>query len=627
MKNIVLMAMSTLPKKLDSCDYFAENSFEKPLVKACVSQLEPVTRLCLQNTQDAADLIILGTEATLENDSLQGTDAVSFFLDRIAQTENGQEFQVDTDGAITYDYQAYHLIGKHVTRRISAAVIKIDEDQLIIAIEKAVQLIRSIRAEDEISLWIAANGGLRESYSYISAIVSLLKYDGIEPSHILSTETETKKIIDFSTSFRLFDFVTGINEFKEFGSINTLKKYYKGHENDPVILAMGKISDGTSQSNANLFTKGLNELRDLFLHEEKHQDSFLLTDSPEFRIFKSNIIEDYSPLLESNDYYFLDIVERCSKKNQIQQALSFIESKMCLDYLRTGLLCFNKDDSITIGLIDQYLRENGKKAENVDHFVVDTEVIASKKLNPSSVFLKRSSIAEFIYNVQHGIAYTVPFANRNISFLFPDNGVKKHELLINNPPQRVKYKTSSFLSKDDPFAELAYFVFQMHRMLKMIRNILFHGNEAEQDELFSKINAYSQGEVINTCISIYIHACRALFHYLSNIPEEKKQMIMESLKPGHPHSNKRSSENSKKGVKVTENEMNFIGKKILITPTKLSNTCLNLIGTFSVEPSIVRRCLIKVDQMDPSAARDLINKKVSVKIISVSPDGFRCEIV
>lgn len=484
MKNIVLMAMSTLPKKLDSCDYFAEKSFEKPLVKACVSQLEPVTRLCLQNTQDAADLIILGTEATLENDSLQGTDAVSFFLDRIAQTENGQEFQVDTDGAVTHDYQAYHLIGEHVTRRISAAVIKIDEDQLIIAIEKAVQLIRSIRAEDEISLWIAANGGLRESYSYISAIVSLLKYDGIEPSHILSTETETKKIIDFSTSFRLFDFVTGINEFKEFGSINILKKYYKGHENDPVILAMGKISDGTSQSNANLFTKGLNELRDLFLHEEKHQDSFLLTDSPEFRIFKSNIIEDYSPLLESNDYYFLDIVERCSRKNQIQQALSFIESKMCFDYQRIGLLLI---DDFQIKLLRNCLLKENNINKDPVHYVADSALIKSKLLNPSQVFSNRNRIAKFIDGIENGINLPASFSDNQINGFFTNNGISRYHPKFKNTQQKITYRIGTCLSKDDPFAALAWFVFQMHHMLKRIRNFLFHGNEAEQDELFSTV--------------------------------------------------------------------------------------------------------------------------------------------
>ena len=614
MKNIVLMAMSTLPKKLDSCDYFAENSFEKPLIKACVSQLEPVTRLCLQNTQDAADLIILGTEATLENDSLQGTDAVSFFLDRIAQTENGQEFQVDTDGAVTHDYQAFHLIGEHVTRRISAAVIKIDEDQLIIAIEKAVQLIRSIRAEDEISLWIAANGGLRESYSYISAIVSLLKYDGIKPSHILSTETNAHTIIDFSASFQMFDFVSGINEFKQFGSITTLKEYYKGHEDDPVILAMEKIADGTSQSNANLFTKGLDELRDLFLHEENHQDSFLLTNSPEFRIFKSNIIEDYSPLLESNDYCYLDIVERCSKKNQTLQALAFIESRMYLDYLKTGLLIIDEDDANTIRNIKALL-EDSKRKDNVIHCAIDGLIFSSGQWSPSSVFSDQSSYNSYIDSIENGISFPVPFSAKIWINRFKKNGIGRFSVSFKEKGPSVGYYIGTCLSKDDPYTELIWLVFHMHRVLKQMRNDLFHGNEENQDEYLINCREYSFGELASICIKTYIRACRLLFNHVSSIPDKKKQSIRKELCYIASH---------EKAPKVTSKEKNAIGRIISVKPSKLSNSYSNLVGNYYVDPAIIRPCFIKIGQMEHSAAKELINKTLQAKIVSVAQDGFHC---
>ncbi len=471
MENIVLMAMSTLPDTKKDPQYIkATGDFRYPEVKNYESQLEPVTRLCLQNSpKNTTHLIILCTDETFKYKKAWGADSVSFFLNRIALTENGNHFLPDEEHD---EYSVYHLDKDSNSRKVTAATIRInDNDQVINAIEIAVKMIKEIRSKDEISLWIAANGGLRESYSYISAIMSLLKYDGIRPSNILSTDTSKNEIIDYSASFRMFDFVTGLNEFKQFGSITTLKEYFKKNEDDPVMIAMGKIADATAQNNTNLFTEGLNELRDLYLNEEKEKTSALLTRNPEFRIFKDTIAEDYGPLLKNDQYHYIDIVERCVSKNQIQQALSFIESKMYLDYLSSNLLVFKEHPyRETVNFIKLF---NNKGWDNRRHYVVDEEIKLSTSPTIASVYKQRDAIDQFIDNIAQGKPFQVPYPDKNKDLLFNEAGVKERKFTFQVPDKKnlskvskvFIYRIGTCISQNDSFAELAWLVcYASHEM-------------------------------------------------------------------------------------------------------------------------------------------------------------------
>ena len=70
MKNIVLFAMSTLnSRNTGSNDFTYRIDGKEIIVQGCISQLEPVSRLVIENyaSNEPVELIMLCTKETLEN--------------------------------------------------------------------------------------------------------------------------------------------------------------------------------------------------------------------------------------------------------------------------------------------------------------------------------------------------------------------------------------------------------------------------------------------------------------------------------------------------------------------------------------------------------------------------------
>ena len=147
----------------------------------------------------------------------------------------------------------------------------------------------------------------------------------------------------------MFDFVSGMNEFLTYGSIDMLETYLRNVmtpeeiEQDEILHAMREISDGTKVSEVKKYTEGIQALRRSMSGTSKESRSTFRT-RPEFQIFSDMIRRDYGRLLHEDPddpYSTIDIIERCVAKKMYQQALTFIEAKIPEDYYHHHVLYYD----------------------------------------------------------------------------------------------------------------------------------------------------------------------------------------------------------------------------------------------------------------------------------------------
>lgn len=221
--------------------------------------------------------------------------------------------------------------------------IEIDQANIFPAIKRTTDELRKLLKKYPNShLYIDNHGGFRDISLVLCAVLSLLKYDEPHgnniPEKVYGVRNEPnqpeKKIVDETRTYAIFDFITGMNDFINFGSAKVLKNYYDefGDHTDKTIQitdAMEKISNGTQLCSSRLYTRGLNKFAEQIKDEKESRGSevdVLLS------IFLENIENDYGNTLldphQTQSVRSFEIVKRCIDKGLYQQALTFIESQM-----------------------------------------------------------------------------------------------------------------------------------------------------------------------------------------------------------------------------------------------------------------------------------------------------------
>lgn len=194
-------------------------------------------------------------------------------------------------------------------------------------INSAVDQIRKIKATSQgknLNLYVDIHGGLRTTILALEAVLSLLKSEDISPIAVYSIDDSKYEII-IDSNYKMFDFVSGINEFLSFGRIDSLDRYYRANpENEPTELTgpIREIASGISCCNMDVFDEGIKHLSDYFSKssEEQSHDRYL-------EIFIDTIKNDYGKLISQN-VTIPDKIEWCLKKKFYQQAMTIIESRM-----------------------------------------------------------------------------------------------------------------------------------------------------------------------------------------------------------------------------------------------------------------------------------------------------------
>nr|WP_314610420.1 TM1812 family CRISPR-associated protein [uncultured Lachnoanaerobaculum sp.] len=496
MKSIILLAMSTLNANMnlnaEGMQFSVANEQDLE-IKDCRSQLEPVVRYFLKDKEctDEVDILMLCTRPTLEefipNDKskyvnkkgieLDKVSAVSFLKERIEEcSEKGSkeiaykvfplyredgEIPVEIDAEIVLDKKNCnpdYLSGmRSVIKEIRTTVMNNNEEST------------------ETPFYIVSHGGLRDVILSLNAIISLMDGEGIRPTKICGTNTSNRTIEDQRASFDIFRFVSGMQDFLNVGSVDTLQNYYKESVylyssdkkdaeefNKKLLNAMNKVSIGVQYSNPESYISGLDDLKKVL--DTDAEDKFEKTS---LGIFKDTIKKDFGVLLDPEKRTEVDMVERCINKKQYQQALTFLESELPQYYKKKGIISFPGSDY-------------KKSRERFNEFLSEVLKVRDKKKSPVLI------IKRFIEKKKEGKNWEEALIDKeNWNENLEDNiekYIKDWQCSKNNCRRNNKYDPDS-IGDIYNFIEDILPILKMHKVLKLIRNSFSHSDGYERPEI------------------------------------------------------------------------------------------------------------------------------------------------
>lgn len=348
-KNIIVLAMSTLPGSVKSVQEIRPSKFtwedNGGEEYEYLSQLEPISTMIKKKEGSLDRVIILATKETLEkvyDAEGEKISAVDFYRKRMGLTDEATE------------------------------IVDVAEDDFVPAISQTVKEIRQYwkentaetdRTEDAVHLWIDTQGSFRNINLVLNAVITLLKRDGIVPSGIYSlnynAQNKIQQIKDQTNTYKIFGFVSGINEFTQSGRAEQLTEYYRqiGQPVPESIVIMGNIAEAIQMCDMGAFDQQLEKFRKLHKKEGHHSGDDLL------EMFREQIQRDYGKLLE-DDCTGLAVIKWFYGKGFYQQAITYIESKMPGEWKKKGILSW-ENGKTTLQKLKDTLRKKNEKDENV----------------------------------------------------------------------------------------------------------------------------------------------------------------------------------------------------------------------------------------------------------------------
>lgn len=404
--NFLLLAMSTLnfdkakvPGKnvLPKYTYVNDVSVSEP--EEYYSQLEPVSREIIVRKGVVPDqIIVLCTKETLQKES----------------------FYLSDDPEHELQYSAYDFYKERISRYLPEekrdifSCIDIDVSNINLGIINAANLIINKKAEieknygegnqTEVKLWIDTQGSFREIILVMNAIMNLLKMQKISIAGIFSAQFNKKSnpasiIREQTENYRIFDFVSGMNEFIMYGRAVQLNNYYRNNCSDHLIInilnAMKKVADSIQMCDPGGFLEYKKQLRTAISEYEKQQKDI----SKElFAIFIHEVKDDYGVLLK-DECTNIDIIDWFYRKQFYQQALTFIESKIPSELCEKNIIRFiyNKDR------IYELKRDDRKGFEDDDNYLLFQFLIPISGYTINRLFTPQQANSDLRNNRQQNI--------------------------------------------------------------------------------------------------------------------------------------------------------------------------------------------------------------------------------
>lgn len=355
--NVLLLALSTFGRNVNPNKfiYVDENGKEDKVIGRY--QLDPVPKMLYktlyQKEQGTLDkIIMLCTSKTLE---------------KVAEVPIGTEKIYDISPIDYFKDQIRDYMRPDTDDEELFQAIEVDLTSPYRVIQSVITTLRSIKATHEdqtLNLYLDTHGGLRGIQRIMEATVSLLKSEDIDVREAYAVEYSdngTKSIVSETENMKIYDFVSGVNEFFSCGRADTLMKYKENleqtheakkessskniftKEENQLITAISDVATGIQWCSIPAFDQGIKDLQKIFPETSESTAKNTSTESSDTKnidkgsyldIYRTNIQKDYSTLLKK-DHTVLDEIEWCINKGFYQQALTLIESKI------SGLLVYD----------------------------------------------------------------------------------------------------------------------------------------------------------------------------------------------------------------------------------------------------------------------------------------------
>ena len=548
--NVLLLALSTFGRNVNPNKfiYVDENGKEDKVIGRY--QLDPVPKMLYktlyQKEQGTLDkIIMLCTSKTLE---------------KVAEVPIGTEKIYDISPIDYFKDQIRDYMRPDTDDEELFQAIEVDLTSPYRGIQSVITTLRSIKAAHEdqtLNLYLDTHGGLRGIQRIMEATVSLLKSEDIDVREAYAVEYSdngTKSIVSETENMKIYDFVSGVNEFFSCGRADTLMKYKENlehtheakkessskniftKEEKQLITAISDVATGIQWCSIPAFDQGIKDLQKIFPETSEstakntstvNSDTKNIGKGSYLDIYRTNIQKDYSTLLKKN-HTVLDEIEWCINKGFYQQALTLIESKI------SGLLVFDlklftftcpkgikqKVDGKTIHYSYTYINKNDKEVSKTftinnvfnDYIYAFNRI---KRSNNNSIMIEYNKpwigdenfnkLTEDKYkNFKQSISYP---AGINIRDIFENASShlssKDYDKFNDEPKGKIPWENSLKLAKglDAGKQDLLFRILVLHKTLKRVRNNM---NHAADDSPF-KVPA------INLALTEYMSWLRRLF--------------------------------------------------------------------------------------------------------------------
>lgn len=308
----------------------------------CYTTNESAVRYCIQENKTLERLFVFATQ------KVQST----------LRDENTKEAYCDKDGN-PYTHLSYFEYRLRQEEPIEAELEvasyneegKMNENiqSIVDMAAKVDAFIAGLPKDDTLVLHADSTGGMRNAAMVTMAILRLMQYDDrVRIGDILYSNWNKHIVEKVNDIYALFDLIAGAEEFVRFGSVQTLRDYYrrqekakslpnhdKQKEEEPspelqqLIKAMADFSDAISLCNYGIFRDAIKNLREAMkafrtLHDGSG-DASSLPDSLMNRLY-GRISHEYEELLQSEaenkELEDITLIKWCIKHDYVQQALT-----------------------------------------------------------------------------------------------------------------------------------------------------------------------------------------------------------------------------------------------------------------------------------------------------------------
>lgn len=520
-KNVLLLAMSTLPGKKGVTRYFEKKS---SVDGNYLSQLEPVPKML-------AELL-----------SKEGKKLDYIYVLNSWQTENKKVFVSNDESKNIYysneykEYTAFEYFNERCTSLIdSENIINISLEKVKDKVEVSQALydftnqLIELTKDSTINLYVDIHGGLRDSFTVVDSVLMLMQnmynVNLVDMYSVKQKDVKTGyEVVSVKNEYTIYDFVGGMHEFLSFGRSNGLIKYVEEemekesddselHEkNQALVDAINMFSDGISLNQAGLFSDRLSELAGKVNGVSYKKN---------FGIVKQLISNNYVAYIdkienkngEQSRYDLLGIEKNylpaqlkwCLDKDLLQQTLTLIESVMIEFLISEGIVSYPEciedykdafDDWVNLSLFEygsnrtRIMKCNGEECEMhpgqpMSYFKEYTEFFCrmdndlaeqgKSKIEIENEILRR------IYNHRNRSI------NPNEYYLKCEDSVYRY-CQYGIRAGRMRYEKFDIplverLRNNSDYVNEFYKLLFIHRGLKMYRNKVSHANAEESIRL------------------------------------------------------------------------------------------------------------------------------------------------
>ena len=228
------------------------------------------------------------------------------------------------------------------------------DDQNLISVAEMAGTVQKFAASvgDEVTLHVDMTGGMRHINMMMLDVIRLLEYSGITIKHILYSNLqrgrEIQSVEPVKNIYDLFQLISGVEEFVQFGSVKALDKYYEhqsGLSSDlkNLIAAMKNFAEQVKLCH-------YGQLKDAIRQLHKAVHDFEPDESNAQDLLMARLIERIREMYAATIKYAdriddVELIQWCLDNDYVQQALTFYTERVP-EYLGAhGLITQSPEES------------------------------------------------------------------------------------------------------------------------------------------------------------------------------------------------------------------------------------------------------------------------------------------